>query len=231
MTPALRAHAPRCSPRPKIRPDLLVIAKAPVAGRSKTRLCPPCSPAQAADLAQAALRDTLQAVAAAPGVNRRVLVLDGAPGAWLPRGFEVVAQRGDGLAQRLAHAFAACRGPALLVGMDTPQLSPALLAAGLQALRGGAASVLGLAADGGYWAIGLQRPDPAVFDGVPMSAARTGAVQRARLHALGLAPVMLPVLRDVDRIADAVAVAAVAPETRFARALARLDLAAEARAA
>ena len=231
MTPALPAGSPGRSPSPKVRPHLLVIAKAPVAGRSKTRLCPPCSPAQAADLAQAALRDTLRAVAAAPGVGRRVLVLDGAPGPWLPRGFEVVAQRGDGLAERLAHAFATCSGPALLVGMDTPQLTPALLAAGLQALRNGAASVLGLATDGGYWAIGLRRPDPAVFDGVPMSAACTGAVQRARLHALGLAPVMLPVLRDVDRVADAVAVAAVAPATRFARALVQLDLAAKERAA
>lgn len=205
------------------RPQLLVIAKAPVAGASKTRLCPPCSPAQAAGLARAALRDTLAAVAATPGVQRRVLVLDGEPGRWLPPGFEVVLQRGDGLAQRLAHAFADCGGPALLVGMDTPQLPPALLGAGVKALRDGAMSVLGLAADGGYWAIGLRRPDPAVFEGVPMSVAHTGAVQHARLHALGLAPAMLPVLRDVDRITDAVAVAAAAPSTHFARALARLE--------
>jgi rSAM/selenodomain-associated transferase 1 len=212
-------------------PTLLIIAKAPVAGRSKTRLCPPCSPRQAAGLAEAALRDTLAAVAVTPGVDRRVLVLDGAPGPWLPPGFEVVAQRGDGLAARLAHAFAACGGPALLVGMDTPQLAPSLLTAGLRALRDGADSVLGLAADGGYWAIGLQRPDAAVFDGVPMSESRTGAVQRARLTALGLAPVMLPVLRDVDVIADARAVAGAAPATRFAHALDALDLVTTRRAA
>ena len=225
MSPAPHSDAPARAPG-SARPDLLVIAKAPIAGASKTRLCPPCSPGQAAQLARAALRDTLQAVAATPGAGRRVLVLDGAPGPWLPRGFEVVAQRGDGLAQRLAHAFAACAGSALLVGMDTPQLTPALLGAGVQALRDGAAAVLGLAADGGYWAIGLRRPDADVFDGVPMSTARTGAVQRARLDALGLAPVTLPVLRDVDRIDDAVAVAASAPHTRFARTLARLELAA-----
>lgn len=214
-----------------MNPALLVIAKAPVAGRSKTRLCPPCTPAQAAELAEAALRDTLAAVAATPGARRRILVIDGEPGAWLPSGFEIVAQRGEGLAERLAHAFAACGGPALLVGMDTPQLTPTLLGAGVHALHDGAASVLGLAADGGYWAIGLRNPDAAVFDGVPMSATRTGAVQRARLHALGLSPVALPVLRDVDRIADALAVARQAPATRFARAVAQLDLAAEERAA
>jgi len=212
-------------------PALLVIAKAPAPGHSKTRLCPPCTPAQAAALAAAALRDTLDAVAATRTAGRRVLVLDGTPGPWLPPGFEIVGQRGDGLAERLAHAFAACREPALLVGMDTPQLTPSLLATGIRALQDGAPSVLGLAADGGYWAIGLQHSNPSVFDGVPMSCARTGSVQRARLDSLGLAPVTLPVLRDVDRIADAVAVAAAAPRTRFARALARLDLAAEVRAA
>ncbi len=210
---------------------LLVIAKAPRAGHSKTRLCPPCSPDQAAQLAEAALRDTLAAVAATAGVDRRVLVLDGAIGPWLPPGYEVVAQRGEGLAERLAHAFAACGAPALLVGMDTPQLTPALIAGGVRALRDGAPSVLGLATDGGYWAIGLQRPNVAVFQGIPMSVAHTGSVQRARLVELGLAPVTLPELRDVDVIADALAVAAAAPATRFARAVAGLELAGEVRAA
>jgi glycosyltransferase A (GT-A) superfamily protein (DUF2064 family) len=99
---------------------LLVIAKAPEPGRSKTRLCPPCSPEQAAALAEAALTDTLRAVAATPA-DERVLVLDGTPGDWLPEGFRVVPQRGDGLDERLAAAFADAGGPALLIGMDTPQ--------------------------------------------------------------------------------------------------------------
>ena len=102
---------------------IAVIAKAPVAGRSKTRLTPPCTPEQAAALASAALADTLAAVAATPGA-RRVLVLDGAPGPWLRPGFEVLAQRGAGLAERLAAAFADIGEPALVVGMDTPQLTP-----------------------------------------------------------------------------------------------------------
>ncbi len=199
---------------------LLVIAKAPVPGRSKTRLCPPCTAAQAAALAQAALRDTLAAVAATPA-RRRVLVLDGEPGAWLPPGIEVVAQRGGGLAERLACAFddAAAGGPALLIGMDTPQVTSSVLQAGLDALRDGARSVLGLAADGGYWAIGIRRPDPAVFAGVPMSLPCTGAAQRIRLRQLGLDPVALPVLRDVDRIDDAIEVAALAPGGHFAPTL------------
>ncbi|GAB2471058.1 hypothetical protein GCM10027162_78090 [Streptomyces incanus] len=68
---------------------LLVIAKEPRPGRVKTRLTPPFTPGQAAELAEAALADTLHAVAATPAA-RRVLVLDGAPGPWLPPGFDVV---------------------------------------------------------------------------------------------------------------------------------------------
>jgi rSAM/selenodomain-associated transferase 1 len=202
-----------------VKPALLVIAKAPVAGRVKTRLCPPCTPAEAARLARAALEDTLAAAGGARRRGRRVLVLDGVPGPWLPPGWEVVAQRGDGLAARLAAAFAHAGGPALLVGMDTPQVTAAQLDAGLAALAG-AGAVLGPAPDGGYWAIGLRAPDAAVFDGVPMSVAGTGAAQRRRLQALGLRTALLAPLRDVDTIADAHAVAAAAPAGRFAAALA-----------
>lgn len=199
-------------------PALLVIAKSPEAGRVKTRLCPPCSPAQAAALAEAALADTLDAVLAAPA-SRRVLVLDGPPPAWLPSGLEVVPQRGGGLAERLAAAFADCaRGPALLVGMDTPQLTPDLLADGLRRL-GAADAVLGPAPDGGYWAVGLAEPQHRVFANVPMSSPGTLAAQRRRLRALGLSVSELAPLRDVDTIQDARAAAQIATDTRFARAL------------
>jgi uncharacterized protein len=198
-------------------PALAVIAKAPVAGRSKTRLCPPLTPVQAAELAAAALADTLRAVAATP-CRRRVVVLDGAPGSWLPPGIEVMPQRGCGLAERLAAAFADIGGPALVIGMDTPQVTPHLLGHALRRLDR-ADAVVGAAPDGGYWAIGLRRADGAVFDGVPMSDARTCAAQRERLSSLGLATLELPVLRDVDDIADADAVAALAAHTSFAHAL------------
>jgi uncharacterized protein len=195
---------------------LIVVAKAPVPGRVKTRLCPPFDPEEAAALAEAALCDTLDAVRATPAA-RRVLALDGTPGPWAD-GLEVLPQRGIGLAARLGRAFEDAGGPALLVGMDTPQVTPALLGAGLRALRSHRA-VLGPAPDGGYWAIGLRAPDRRVFAGVPMSRADTGARQRARLVSLGLAPAALPALRDVDDAADAQAVAARAPGTRFAAML------------
>ncbi len=197
---------------------LVVIAKEPVPGRVKTRLTPPCSPAGAAALAAAALSDTLAAVMRSRRAGRRVLVLDGAPGPWIPRGFEVLPQRGDGLAARLAAAFADVGGPAFLIGMDTPQVTPALLDDGLSALDD-ADAALAPALDGGYWAIGLRRPDAAVFRDVPMSAPSTAAVQRTRLAELALDTVELPALVDVDTIADARRVAAAAPLTRFARTL------------
>src|SRR5438105_3192912 len=95
-----RAPSARCARH------VLVLAKAPEPGRVKTRLCPPLSPAQAADVATAALADTLDAVVAC-GAERRILALDGRPGPWLPAGFEVIEQRGAGLAERLANAWMA----------------------------------------------------------------------------------------------------------------------------
>jgi uncharacterized protein len=203
-------------------PALLVIAKEPVPGRVKTRLSPPCTPAQAASLARAALEDTLTAALAVQRDARRVLVLDGEPGAWIPDGFEVIPQRGDGLAERLAAAFDDAGAPAFLVGMDTPQVTPELLETGLDAVLADDA-VFGAALDGGYWGIGLREADARAFDGVPMSEDNTGAVQRARLAILGLRTAILPPLRDIDTIADARAVAREAPDGRFAAALAEVE--------
>jgi uncharacterized protein len=199
---------------------LVVIAKAPRPGRSKTRLCPPCTPTEAAALAAAALDDTLAAVSAAPA-RRRLLALDGElPG--VPDRFEVVAQRGHGLGQRLGNALAAAGGPALVVGMDTPQLTPGAIAEAAERLcSGDAGAVLGPALDGGYWTIGMREPDPAAFDGVPMSSDRTCEVQLRRLGQLGLRVGVLRWMRDVDTIEDAHAVARECPGSAFAAAMAR----------
>jgi uncharacterized protein len=206
---------------------LAVIAKAPVAGRVKTRLCPPCTPEQAAALAQASLRDTL---AAMDGVRdprvRRAIVLEGAPGPWCGDA-TIVAQRGGAwLDQRLANGFADLGGgPTLIIGMDTPQVTAAQLEGAVAALASSDA-VLGPAPDGGYWCIGLRRPDPRALLGVPMSVDHTLMAQRARLGGLGLSLAEVDELTDVDTIEDAETVAAAAPDTHFARALAELRIAA-----
>lgn len=198
---------------------LVVMAKAPVPGQSKTRLCPPCTPQQAADLAEAALRDTLAAVSATP-CSRRMVALEGPAGDWLPAGVDVVPQRGAGLGRRLASAFEDVGGPAVIVAMDTPQVSPAMLTRALAALsEPGTDAVLGPTPDGGYWTIGLRRADPRVFTDVPMSTPGTCAAQLKRLQLLGLSTAHLPSLTDVDSIDDARAVARRAPHTLFAATL------------
>jgi len=200
--------------------QLLLIAKAPVPGRVKTRLCPPATPVQAAAVAAAALADTVDALSVTPAV-RRTIVLSGRYR--VPAGWYGTAQRGDGLAQRLANGFRDTALPgtaALLVGMDTPQLTPELLAGAAVALRGFDA-VLGPAADGGWWALGLREPLHArVLTAVPMSTVDTGTMTLRALRGMGLRVAQLPELRDVDTAADAHAVAALCPGGRFAAAVA-----------
>ncbi|MFB8086764.1 DUF2064 domain-containing protein [Streptomyces sp. NPDC055992] len=201
---------------------VLVIAKEPLPGRVKTRLTPPFSPAEAARLAEAALADTLHTLLTVPAA-RRVVVLAGAPGPWLPPGIEVVEQGAGGLDDRLAAAFGACTGPTLLIGMDTPQITAARLAPALGPDGwDGCDAWFGPAEDGGFWALGLAEPDPALLRGVPMSVPETGAVQRRRLVDAGLTVRDLPALRDVDTAADAAEVAALAPDGRFAAEWSRL---------
>jgi rSAM/selenodomain-associated transferase 1 len=207
--------------------DLVVLAKAPAPGRTKTRCTPPCTPHQAAALAEAALADTLAVVLATPA-RRRILVLDGPPGRWLPPGFEVRPQCGGGLDERLEAAMADTLSwddlaPAVLIGMDTPQVTSAQLTRAAARLVQGADAVLGLALDGGFWGIGLARPAPGAFLGVPMSTAHTGAAQRRRLLQMGLAVELLDELRDVDTWADALAVAALHPRSHLAREVAAIS--------
>jgi rSAM/selenodomain-associated transferase 1 len=200
------------SPRGRI----LVLAKAPAAGAVKTRLCPPCTPEEAAALAAAALTDTLKAVAATPAAGATV-VLQGEPGPWLPEGIDVIPQRGRGLDERLQACFEDAGTPALVIGGDTPQVTPQLLGHALSTLdQHGVDAVLGPAEDGGYWALGLRRCVPRAVTGVPMSHPMTLRAQRARLRALGLSVAELPLLRDVDAIEDARAVASAIPRSHFA---------------
>ena len=202
------------------RAHILVMAKAPVPGRVKTRFCPPLTHEQAAVVAEAALADTLDAVSRC-GVDRKVLALDGQPGSWLPAGFEVIPQRAGRLDQRLAAAWADTGGPGLQIGMDTPQVSTGLLEHCLeQTFSPGVTASLGLARDGGWWAIGLSsRWEVDVFSGVPMSTPATGQAQLDRLIGAGHAVARLPVLEDVDHFDDARRVAGMVPAGGFARAV------------
>lgn len=203
--------------------QVLVVAKAPVPGRAKTRLCPPCTPRQAARVAAAALADTIDTVTGS-SAHRRILVVDGAYPC--PPGWTLIDQRGGPLGERLANAFrdTAASGPTVLVGMDTPQLTAGHLDEALRLLDEpvGPDAVLGPAVDGGWWLLGLRDPgEAAVLRDIVTSTPTTGAETASALARRGLRVGRLSALRDVDHADDALAVAADCPAaSRFARAVA-----------
>ncbi len=206
---------------------LLVVAKAPEPGLAKTRLAATVGDQTAADIAAAALLDTLDAVAATPAASR-VVALTGAlanaaRGAEIRRrleSFTVIGQRGDDFADRLAnaHADAADGYPVLQVGMDTPQISAALLAECARRLLETSA-VLGFAVDGGWWVLGVHTPAAAeCLRGVPMSQPNTGELTLKALREGGFDVATVQPLADVDVVADvAVVRGACGPDSRFAR--------------
>ena len=207
---------------------ILVLAKAPVPGQVKTRLCPPATPGEAARIAAASLLDTLDATRGRCTVVALVGSLADAERRAEVRAAlahcRVVPQRGATFAARLvaAHADAGGSGPVIQLGMDTPQLDEALLDEAGRAL-GSCDAVLGPARDGGWWALGVHDPRHArVLAGVPMSTPDTGALTLRALHAAGLRVTLLPELSDVDTMEDAERVAAVAPGSRFATAVAQV---------
>lgn len=203
----------------------LLVAKAPVPGRAKTRLGATVGHAAAAELAAASFLDSIAACAAAFGAGRCVLALDGCLDHGVHarelvaalRGWTVVGQSGDGLGERLARAHADVGpGPVVQIGMDTPQVTPTVLR-GLADLLDGCAAAVGPAADGGWWGLALRDTrDARVLTTVPMSRADTGSRTVGALADLGLSVALGEPLRDVDTQADAEAVAAACPGTRFA---------------
>jgi len=210
----------------------LVVAKAPVPGLAKTRLAASIGDRAAADIAAAALLDTLDAVVAAP-VQARVVAMTGDLDAACAseqihrrlEAFTVVPQRGDDFADRLANAHidaAAAAGlrAVVQIGMDTPQVSAEMLAECAQQLSGTDA-VLGLAADGGWWVLGVS--DASMADclrEVPTSRSDTGALTLAALYAKGFHVGLVAELADVDTVDDIEPVRKMcATGSRFARAV------------
>ena len=211
--------------------QFVVIAREPQPGRVKTRLSPPCTPTQAALIASSSLADTFAAVIGTASLLGApvTLALDGLRGPWIPSGVAVIDQEGDGLDERLTAAFTrvfAARPtfPAIIVGMDTPQLTSTHLLAVVDALQTHDA-VLGPATDGGYWAIGLRHLHPRAIVGVPMSTDHTRISQIEQLVSCGYRVGLVDELADVDDMDDARAVAATIPESSFAAAVASVDAA------
>jgi glycosyltransferase A (GT-A) superfamily protein (DUF2064 family) len=212
---------------------VLIMAKAPHAGRVKTRLCPPATPAQAARIAAAALLDTVDAVGgmrhARPVIALAGDLTDTQNEHELKqalRHIPIVAQRGATLGRRIAAAHSDAAAllpghPILQIGMDTPQIDPELLETCQCALLSdGTDAVLGPATDGGWWILGLRDPHHAhTIADVPTSRPDTGKTTAETLRRHGLRLIDLPTLTDVDTPDDARRVAALGPATRFAIAV------------
>ena len=226
------------------RPDahqpvrVLVMAKAPVPGLAKTRLAVTLGEAAAADLAAAALLDTLDAVEAMTGAEHRLLALTGdladavrgdVISARLDR-WQRVDQRGDGFAERLVNAHrdaAALWGDHVVVqiGTDTPQVRGDDVMSLARGADGESAScALGPASDGGWWGLATGRPGlaDALVD-VPMSRADTGRLTEQALRRSGATVTLVHELRDIDTLADAQAVSGQFPALSFSRLFTQLD--------
>lgn len=199
-----------------------VIAKEPIPGLVKTRLVPPLTHRQAADVARACLVDTFAAVTATVATLDdavAVALIHGRPGDWIPSGYRVIEQRGDGLGDRLRNGFDEL-GPGLVIGMDTPSAGP-LLADAIASIRAGRDAV-GLTFDGGYWGIALADPDGREFDGVPMSTSRTGQAQVDRLLDLGRDVDVLSTVHDLDHHDDIATIVELLPGSELERVAASL---------
>jgi glycosyltransferase A (GT-A) superfamily protein (DUF2064 family) len=153
-----------------------------------------------AALDQALLQETLGSVLAAP-VARRVLVFSAASGDWLPAGFDLMGQRGGDVGERMAAAFADSHAtaalPMLLIRADTLEITPDMLADAARSLVSGEAdAVFGPAYDGGFWLLGLQRPDRSLVVGLPepgqAGAAGAGRQLLDRLASAGLRIALAP---------------------------------------
>jgi uncharacterized protein len=207
---------------------LLVVAKAPVPGMAKTRLAATVGEEVAAEIAAAALLDTLEAVAATPVATRVVALTgnldDGVAAVEIRRelaSFAVISQRGNNFGDRLANAHAdAARVDGhrvLQIGIDTPQVTAELLADCGRRLVD-AQAVLGLASDGGWWALGVNAPALAeCLRDIPMSQSDTGALTLKALRDKDIDVDLIDELTDFDIADDVAAVREVcAPGSRFA---------------
>ena len=177
---------------------------------TKTRLCPPLSPEQAAELYRAFLQDTL-CMALSLGWERVSLVYPDVPGAGcelraiVPAGVCLRPQSGRGLGDALAGAFqshvAEGFGQVVLIGSDNPTLPASVVETGRRGLSDHDV-VIGPSADGGYYLIGMERPHPGIFERISWSTEVVYEETIERARQLGLSVLSLQEWYDVDTAAD-----------------------------
>jgi rSAM/selenodomain-associated transferase 1 len=187
---------------------LLIVAKRPVAGQTKTRLCPPLAPDKAAQLYECFLRDTLDVARGVPRVVRHIAYLPHDECKYFHRlapDFDLLPQIGASLGERLDRALTQCLSDgyerAVIMDSDSPTLPPAYVVQAFDALD--AADVaLGPCEDGGYYLIGLKRPQPRLLREVRMSTPNVLRDTLALAEQDGLRVALLPTWYDVDTVQE-----------------------------
>ena len=192
-----------------IDPAIALFAKAPLAGRVKTRLVPPLTHQDAARIARASLEDTARFII--PAVPAPwTLFLDGDPDRALrslaeEAGLAILPQRGEGLGERLADAFRELRSRGarrvLAIGSDSPTLQPERILEAIDALAV-CDLTLGPTEDGGYYLIGTSGDHAAIFEEIPWSSGAAAAATLERARALNLEVRLLAPWYDLDDTAS-----------------------------
>ena len=184
---------------------LIVVAKQPAAGATKTRLSPPLSPEQASSLYECFLLDTLDLVRKVQGIRPAIAYLpEGASDyfAGLAPDFDLLLQSGRDLGERLDHALShylnADYRSAVIMDSDSPTLPANCLSAAFTLLNSSSDVVIGPCEDGGYYLIGMKKPHPRLLREVRMSTPRVTTDTLAVAAEEGLQVGMLPTWYDVD---------------------------------
>jgi len=190
---------------------LAVMAKAPIPGAVKTRLAPPLTQKQAAELYHALLSDQLEHLTALEAVDLYVAF---APSEAMPlianiapAGYRYFAQRGADLGERMSQVFAELgrRGhrSLIVIGSDLPPVPLGTFhQAFAQLSADGKRVVLGPSRDGGYYLVGMNQPVPEIFSGMTWSHDQVLAQTVQRLTRLGIEFTLLPQWFDVDKVGD-----------------------------
>lgn len=195
---------------PRSESALIIFAKAPIPGQVKTRLCPPLTPDEAASLHGSVVLDMLERSRGTASMDRFLACAPSADHVFFKileerYGIRLVTQIGGDLGARMARAmaeaFASGYQRVLVIGTDLPTLPGPAFGDAVKLLAAHDL-VLGPALDGGYYLIGLRKPAPELFAGVPWSTNRVLAVTQDKAAALGLTTALLPVRRDIDTVED-----------------------------
>jgi rSAM/selenodomain-associated transferase 1 len=194
---------------------LILLAKAPIPGQVKTRLCPPLTGKEAAVLYACLLEDTAAEMARLRRVHRYLFFSPPGSEGFFRRDpfsvFEPLPQSGGNLGERMANAFRTAfeRGfaRAVLVGADCPVLSASLVRAAFRELSSSAGAVFGPSDDGGFYLIALSSNAPSLFRGVDWGTASVLSEVSLRCRTAGIPYALLPPGFDIDTVDDVTALA------------------------